>query len=788
MKTKTLTLCLALVCVAGAADAAVTFTITPSAVSNTYSGQITLQVAGLATGGSVVVQKFLDLNTNGVIDGTDWLVQQFTVTDGQAGMEIGGIFNSNVPGDTDTVAGQITVKQNFQGGDFMQNIVGKFLYKVSGNFTPPITNVFTVTNFAWAQKFTGNVVSNGTSTLVSNAVVLLFPPPGGKSGKGGPSGSPLGGAVANNAGVYTIKAPAGTYMPAAFRSNYMVNFSTTPVVTLGAGATVTTNLALTNTTTIISGTLLDAATSSLKLPGVLVPVMSTNGFLAVGCTDTNGNFNVRVQAGQYSVNPNASGMIVHGYLGPQDGTNVSAGTTGVNIAMPKITALIYGSVKDVLGNPMPGIDIYVQPGPTNLYGGVDGFTDTNGYYVAGVAAVTNETWWPEIDTEYENPGLTNYIFTQFTNAVFNQSNGNVASNTAVQQNFTGMLVTNHISGSVKINGTNIVGVGVAASQNIGAAYFWTWTHTDTNGNYILNVGNGTWDVSVYCAASGYGDDLDTILGVGTYVPPADQWPIIANNNAMVNFAVQGCGGLSITTASTLPVGEVSAFYDQFIQASSCNASLTWSQTGGSLPGNVNLNQNGNAYELSGTPNASGTYAFTVQVNDGTHTTNQQFSVSISNAVQVTTTTLPNSTNGAAYSQTLQATGGVPFGGASRYSWTVAAGSLPANLTLATNGWISGTLATNGLFNFTAAAADTLGMVSDQPLSLTIISTNGVAPPVNIAAAGGQMLVFYPLSGSNYVLQTTTNLATGPWVPATNGVSVTAFTFTNNAPATFFRLH
>ena len=59
-----------------------TFTNTPTAVSNTYSGIITLQIGGLTNTETVVVQKFMDLNTNGVIDGGDQLVQQFNLTDG----------------------------------------------------------------------------------------------------------------------------------------------------------------------------------------------------------------------------------------------------------------------------------------------------------------------------------------------------------------------------------------------------------------------------------------------------------------------------------------------------------------------------------------------------------------------------------------------------------------------------------------------------------------------------------------------------------------------------------
>jgi hypothetical protein len=781
MKTSLIRLCVtfAVLAVFGrCAFAAVTFTVSPSAVSNTYNGQITLTVSGLSSGGTVVVQKFLDLNTNGVINSGDWLVQQFSLTDGQPGMMIGGIVNSNVPGDTDATAGQITAKLNFQTGDFMQTIAGKYLFKVSGNFTPPITNVFTVTNFPWPQKITGNVVSNGTSITVSNAVVLLMP---------GPDSSPIAGAVANNAGNYTIPMPAGTYWPVAIRSNFLANFSTAPQLTLGSLATLTTNLTVTNATSSISGRLVDAANPNLGIPGILLPMQSTNGMIALGFSDTNGNFAVGVRSGQWSFKLDESSLALHGYAVLKNETNLNAGNTTFTSAVPKINALIYGSVKDNLGNPMPGIDVYIQGGPTNKYEANDGFTDANGNYVAGVVGGTNEIWFPEIDTEYENPNLTNYVFTQFTNYDFVQLNGNVNSNTAVLQNFTGMLATNHIYGSVKTSSTNIVGVGVSAIQNIGGAYFWIWTHTDTNGNYALTVGNGTWDVSVYCSASGYGDDLDTILGTGNFVCPNDQFPTINNDNATNNFVVQTCGGISIVTASPLPAGEVNVYYDQFIQASSCSNSLTWSLLTGIFP--PGLTGNTATGELYGTPTNGGTFTFTLQVTDGGNTTNKQFSLAISNAVQVVTTSLPNGTNGFNYNQMLQAVGGVPFGGASPYSWSLASGSasLPANLTLATNGLLSGTLTDSGLFNFNVQVTDYLTATAEQPLSLTIISTN-TCPPLTMGSGGEQMIVYWPLSaGTNYTLQMTTNLASGPWVPATGGVPAMAFTFTNKLPAAFFRL-
>ena len=129
MKAKNLYVCLsaALALFAGQnAHAAVAFAVTPATVSNTYSGTITLQVTGLTNTETVVVQKYLDLNTNGVIGGADTLVQQFTLQDGVASV-IGGVTNRNVPGDFNSATGAITAVLNLQNGDFVQSLVGKSL-------------------------------------------------------------------------------------------------------------------------------------------------------------------------------------------------------------------------------------------------------------------------------------------------------------------------------------------------------------------------------------------------------------------------------------------------------------------------------------------------------------------------------------------------------------------------------------------------------------------------------------------------------------------------------------
>src|SRR5665213_109515 len=153
---------------------AVNFTVTPAAISNTYIGPITMLISNIPTGDTVVVQKFGDVNANGVIDAGDLLVQQFNLTDGQAGMVIGGVTNINVPGDLNSTTGAVTATLNFPGGEFTQSIIGKYGFILSspvGHFTP-ITNFFTVTNFPYAQTITGNVVSNGASVAIPYATVV----------------------------------------------------------------------------------------------------------------------------------------------------------------------------------------------------------------------------------------------------------------------------------------------------------------------------------------------------------------------------------------------------------------------------------------------------------------------------------------------------------------------------------------------------------------------------------------------------------------------------------------
>ena len=206
--------------------------------------------------------------------------------------------------------------------------------------------------------------------------------------------------------------------------------------------------------------------------------------------------------------------------------------------------------------------------------------------------------------------------------------------------------------------------------------------------------------------------------------------------------------LAVTTAS-LPNGVVSIAYSQTLAASGGVTPYTWSLDSGSLPAGLSLGSGG---VISGTPTAVGTSNFTVKVTDSqspADTATKALSITIDAApapLEITTTSLANGQIGVAYSQTLQATGGV-----TAYTWSIASGSLPAGLSLnSSTGAVTGTPTTAGTSNFTARVTDSQSTpaTDDQALSITIpadlaVTTSslpngqiGVAYSQTLAASGG----------------------------------------------------
>ena len=176
----------------------------------------------------------------------------------------------------------------------------------------------------------------------------------------------------------------------------------------------------------------------------------------------------------------------------------------------------------------------------------------------------------------------------------------------------------------------------------------------------------------------------------------------------------------VITTTSLPNGQVGVAYSQGLQATGGVQPYAWSVTAGSLPQGLSLN--GSTGVISGTPTQSQTAYFTVQVLDSQQppdSDTQALSITISPAapLNITTTSLPNAKKNKAYSQTLQATGGL-----TPYTWSLASGTLPPGLSLnSSTGVISGSATSTGTWPFTARVTDSQvpPATDDQPLSITV---------------------------------------------------------------------
>jgi len=295
------------------------------------------------------------------------------------------------------------------------------------------------------------------------------------------------------------------------------------------------------------------------------------------------------------------------------------------------------------------------------------------------------------------------------------------------------------------------------SASAGVAYSQTFTGSGGLApyTYSLAINSGTIPTGLsFNTGTGVLSGTPTTTGVVNFT-------VTATDHATGTGPYSTSGTYTLTTSAptitvsptTLSAASVGVAYSQTATASGGAAPYSYALTAGALPAGLSLN--GSTGAITGTPTAGGTFNFTVTATDAnSYTGSRAYTLTVSAAtVTVSPSTLPGATVATAYSQTILASGGT-----GSYTYAVTAGSLPAGLTLSSNGTLSGTSTSGGVFNFTVTATDsstgTGPYTGSRAYSLTIGS-----PTLTITPASGSL---NGVAGTAYSRNFTASGGTSPY--------------------------
>lgn len=461
-----------------AAWAVPALSVTPASLPIDSTSEVVLQVSGLTAGETVRIERYLDLNASGTIDGSDRLLQSFLVTDG-TGSLIGGQAYLAKPGDGDTLAnGQLTTYFSLPASPELARVIGAHLIRVSSPTSAfsPFVETFTVTQTTETQSIAGTVTSDGTTPVPFAMVGVLL---------AGGDGDYLRGVVANAGGQFSVNLPAGSFKLLPVASGFVASFDA-PAVELAAAQHSTGNtVTLIPGTRTIAGHVSDSGDDSVRLPGVQFFVQSQSGRIAIPSTAADGSFSVAVTPEQWELEPSGESLASLGYLSPRNAPTVDATTAdviGATGTFDRADALFHGTVTSSLGAPLA--NVWVRAEDMQQSYGTEILTDSLGRFAIGARA---GNWQLQLDSM--SPGLAGLIPPSGQDMM-------ISSGQALAVNFVATAANAHLRGTVTNTGMPVANVVIGASLQNSATNVFLQTTTNASGEFDLGVTGGTWQLQL----------------------------------------------------------------------------------------------------------------------------------------------------------------------------------------------------------------------------------------------------------------------------------------------------
>ena len=240
-----------------------------------------------------------------------------------------------------------------------------------------------------------------------------------------------------------------------------------------------------------------------------------------------------------------------------------------------------------------------------------------------------------------------------------------------------------------------------ANGTVGVSYSQTISADGGTAPYMFYISSGSLPAGLSFNSNGVISGMPSAGGLYTFtVGVLDFYGRTETREyANVAFAAPSI----VISPTSLPNATQNSAYGQTITASGGTSPYVYAVTAGSLPSGLSISGGGVLY---GTPTVNGNYNFTVTATDtstgtGPYTGSRSYSLWVTPSLpSITTPAVANGTVGVGYSQTISA-----GGGNAPYTFSISSGSLPAGLSLSSNGVISGTPSAGGLYTFTVTVTD-----------------------------------------------------------------------------------
>ena len=471
----------------------------------------------------------------------------------------------------------------------------------------------------------------------------------------------------------------------------------------------------------------------------LAPVISTSGTLPFGITGSVYNpVTLMVQSGtgvSYSWTPPISGLPA----------GLSLSTSGVLTGTPAASGTYMFTVVAT-----DGVQSVQQTETVTIYSPL---LITSAVLPSGVKG---QTYGPVQLAVSGGSGLVTWTATGLTGGFSLSSGGSlsgspagsVASFTAIATDtVTGQIATENYSITVTVPPLLISGGVLSTEVAVGAQVSAGFSATGGTPPYNFSSNNLPPGLTI---GAGTGIVTGSPTNPGNYLFTVS----VSDSGGQSGLASANISVLGFTSAAP-PAASTSSPYSFTFTAGGGSGAYSYSAF--NLPSGFTLSAAG---VLSGTLTSTGTFMFTVSVNDGVITASLpvQLSVTAPRPLAVPGGPLSGGQVSVPYSSTVSA-----IGGTNPYSWVLLGGMLPPGLSFASNGNITGTPTSTGSFSFTVQATDQASAVVSgsfsiliAPAQLVLTSGNslpngavGTAYPQQIftAAGGVTPYVFSISSGS-----------------------------------------